>query len=96
MREALGDPVRSHGLAVPAGDETEARIRAVPEADGRASADAVAARSGVPVTTVRQWLRDLDALYEFITADLAGLDVGAAETTLVGRVVKRPGMRASA
>jgi len=38
------------------------------------------------------WLRDLDALYEFLTADLAGLGVSAAETILVGRVIKRPGL----
>jgi hypothetical protein len=37
------------------------------------------------------WLPDRDALYEFITASLAGLDVSAAETILVGRVIKRPG-----
>jgi hypothetical protein len=67
VREALGDPVRSDGLVPQAADETEARIRAVLEADGRASAATVAARSGVP-----------------------------AETTLVGRVVKRPGMRVRA
>jgi DNA-binding Lrp family transcriptional regulator len=88
VREALGDPVRSDGLVPPAADETEARIRAVLEADGRASA---ATNLHVVV-----WLRDLDALYEFITADLAGLNVSAAETTLVGRVVKRPGMRVRA
>jgi DNA-binding Lrp family transcriptional regulator len=88
VREALGDPVRSDGLVPQAADETEARIRAVLEADGRASA---ATNLHVVV-----WLRDLDALYEFITADLAGLNVSAAETTLVGRVVKRPGMRVRA
>jgi len=160
VREALGDPVRSDGFVPPAADETEARIRAVLEADGRASADTVAARSGVPVTTVRRrlsalraagtlltsvgvdpgrlglpigarlvltvppgrldaaaralaahpavhsvlattgianlhvavWLPDLDALYDFLTADLAGLDVSAAETILIGRVIKRPGL----
>jgi hypothetical protein len=42
------------------------------------------------------WLRDLDALYEFLTVDLAGLDVSGAETILVGRVIKRPGMQAGA
>jgi len=40
------------------------------------------------------WLRDLDALNEFITVDLARLDVSAAETLRVGRAVKRPGMQA--
>jgi len=104
VREALGDPVRSHGFVPPAADETEARIRAVLEADGRAGTATVAARSGVPATTVRLattgianlhvavWLPDLDALYEFLTADLAGLDVSAAETILIGRVIKRPGL----
>jgi DNA-binding Lrp family transcriptional regulator len=163
VTEALGNPVRPHGFVRPAADETETSIRAVLESDGRASAATVAARAGVPATTVRRrlwamraagtlltsvlveparlglpvgarliltvppgrldaaaralaghpavhgvlattgianlhvtvWLRDLDALYEFITAGLGGLDVSAAETILVGRVIKRPGYRVS-
>lgn len=164
VREALGEPVRPDGRVPPAADETETRIRAVLEADGRASAATVAERSGVAAITVRRrlsalraagtlltsvgvdpgrlglpvgarliltvppsrldaaaralaghpavhgvlattgiaslhvavWLPDLDALYDFLTADLAGLDVSAAETILVGRVIKRPGMQAGA
>jgi DNA-binding Lrp family transcriptional regulator len=41
---------------------------------------------------VAVWLPDLDDLYEFITRDLAALDVTTAETVLVGQAVKRPGM----
>lgn len=161
VTETLGNPVRPNGFVPPAADETETLIRAVLESDGRASAATVAARSGVPVATVRRrlsamraggtlltsvlveparlglpvgarliltvppgaldaaartlaghpavhgvlattgianlhvtvWLRDLDALYEFITAGLADLGVSAAETVLVGRVIKRPGYR---
>jgi DNA-binding Lrp family transcriptional regulator len=161
VREALGEVVRPDGFVPPATDEAEVRIRAVLETDGRASAAVIAARSGVPATTVRRrlsalreagalltsvgvdparlglpvdanlivtvppgrldavaralaghpavhgvlattgvanlnvavWLRDLDELYEFITGDLAGLDVSAVETVLVGRAVKRPGMQ---
>jgi DNA-binding Lrp family transcriptional regulator len=112
-------------LPLPA-DETEARIRAVLEADGRASAASIAALTAIPATTVRRrlralsaagtlatgvlvdparlglrvdanlnvavWLPDLDDLYEFITRDLAALDVTTAETVLVGQAVKRPGM----
>jgi len=81
----------------PAADETRGPDPAVLEADGRADAATVAAH-GVLATTgianlhVAVWLRDLDALYEFLTADLAGLGVSAAETILVGRVIKRPGL----
>jgi DNA-binding Lrp family transcriptional regulator len=164
VREALGEVVRPHGFVAPAADEAEARIRAVLETDGRASAAVIAARSGLPASTVRRrlsalreagvlltsvgvdparlglpvganlsltvppgrldavasalaghpavhgvlattgvanldvavWLRDLDELYEFITGDLAGLDVSAVETVLVGRAVKRAGMRGGA
>ena len=84
-REALGDPVPMV-FVPPAADETEARIRAVLEADGRAGA-----ATGIANLHVAVWLRDLDALYKFLTADLAGLGVSAAETILVGRVIKRPG-----
>jgi DNA-binding Lrp family transcriptional regulator len=163
VTEALGNPVRPNGFVPPVADETETLIRAVLESDGRAGVATVAARSGVPATTVRRrlsamraagtlvtsvlveparlglpvggrliltvppgrldaaaralaghpavhgvlattgianlhvkvWLRDLDALYEFITVGLADLDVSAAETILVGRVIKRPGYRMS-
>jgi DNA-binding Lrp family transcriptional regulator len=53
----------------------------------------VLATTGIANLHVTAWLRDLDALYEFITVGLAGLDVSAAETILVGRVIKRPGYR---
>jgi len=56
----------------------------------------VLATTGAANLQVSVWLPDLDAPYEFVTADLAGLDVSAAETVLVGRAVKRPGMQASA
>jgi hypothetical protein len=56
----------------------------------------VLATTGAANLRVSVWLPDLDALYEFITSDLAGLDVSGAETVPVGRAVKRPGMQASA
>ncbi|MEU2057732.1 Lrp/AsnC family transcriptional regulator [Streptomyces bungoensis] len=37
------------------------------------------------------WLPDTAALYRFISEDLTGLGITAAETFLVGRAVKRPG-----
>ncbi|TVT45737.1 AsnC family transcriptional regulator [Amycolatopsis rhizosphaerae] len=40
---------------------------------------------------VAVWMRDLEELYRFVTADLARLGATAAETVLVGRAVKRPG-----
>ncbi|MFD9906992.1 Lrp/AsnC family transcriptional regulator [Streptomyces sp. NPDC059063] len=42
---------------------------------------------------VAVWLRDLPALYAFLTRDVGSLDVRAVETVLVGRAVKRPGTR---
>jgi hypothetical protein len=60
--------------------------RLMPLASGAGTATTAIASLHVTV-----WLRDLDALYDFLTADLAGLDVRAAETILVGRVIKRPG-----
>jgi DNA-binding Lrp family transcriptional regulator len=37
------------------------------------------------------WLRDLDALYRFVSEDLAGLGIQSLDTVLVGTAVKRPG-----
>jgi predicted ArsR family transcriptional regulator len=74
VREALADPVRSDGFVLPAADETEARIRAVLEADGRAGAATVAARSGVPATTVRRRLSALRAAGTLLTS--VGVDPG--------------------
>ncbi|WP_371781565.1 AsnC family transcriptional regulator [Streptosporangium subroseum] len=37
------------------------------------------------------WLRDLDALYRFVSKDLAGLGIQSVDTVLVGAAVKRPG-----
>ena len=37
------------------------------------------------------WVRDLAALYRFVTRDLGGLGVDGAETVIVGHAVKRPG-----
>jgi DNA-binding Lrp family transcriptional regulator len=160
-RDALA-PTTPPAAVVPSPeDEIETRIRAVLEADGRASAATIAARAAIPATTVRRrlrvmgdagtlltsvlvnparlglhvdanliltvppgrldpvaralarhpavhgvlattgaanlsiavWLPGLDELYEFITRDLAALDVTTAETVLVGQAVKRPGMR---
>jgi DNA-binding Lrp family transcriptional regulator len=39
------------------------------------------------------WVRDLAALYAFLTEDLAGLGITHAETAIVGQAVKRPGGR---
>ena len=81
-REALGELVRPDGLVPPAADETEARIRAVLEADGRASADVIAARSGVAASTVVRRLSALRAAGTLLTSVLVdparlGLPVGA-------------------
>lgn len=158
-RDALSPAVPPAAFIPVPADETEARIRAVLAGDGRASAAAIAARAGIPATTVRRrlhamagagtlqsgvlvdperlglhvdanlvltvpparldavaralagkpavhgvlattgaanlnvavWLPGLDELYDFLTRDLAALDVTAAETVLVGEAVKRPG-----
>ncbi|MGV9275565.1 winged helix-turn-helix transcriptional regulator [Streptomyces griseosporeus] len=37
------------------------------------------------------WMRDLADLYRFLSRDLAGLGVEAAETVIIGQAVKRPG-----
>ncbi|MFH8935896.1 winged helix-turn-helix transcriptional regulator [Streptomyces griseosporeus] len=37
------------------------------------------------------WMRDLADLYRFLSQDLAGLGVEAAETVIIGQAVKRPG-----
>ncbi|AWT41512.1 Lrp/AsnC family transcriptional regulator [Streptomyces actuosus] len=37
------------------------------------------------------WVRDLADLYRFLSRDLAGLGVEAAETVIIGQAVKRPG-----
>ena len=70
VREALGNLVRPDGFVPPAADETEVRIRAVPESDGRASADAIGARSGVPATTVRRRLSAMRAAGTLLTTVL--------------------------
>lgn len=49
------------------------------------------ATTGVANLNVAVWLPGLDELYNFLTRDLASLDVTAAETVLVGEAVKRPG-----
>ena len=54
----------------PAADETEVRIRAVLESDGRASADAIGARSGVRRTTVRRRLSAMRAAGTLLTTVL--------------------------
>ncbi|MGW3356914.1 Lrp/AsnC ligand binding domain-containing protein [Streptomyces bungoensis] len=41
--------------------------------------------------SVALWVPDTAALYRFISEDLTGLGITAAETFLVGRAVKRPG-----
>jgi DNA-binding Lrp family transcriptional regulator len=56
------------------------------------SSDGVLATTGAANLNVAVWLPDLDELYEFITRDLAALDVTTAETVLVGQAVKRPGI----
>lgn len=38
---------------------------------------------------MKVWLRDLDHFYEFITKDLAALNVDNVDTILVGRDFKR-------
>ena len=53
-RETLAPAVRLAGHVPLPADEAEARIREVLQADGRASAAAIAARAGVPATTVRR------------------------------------------
>jgi len=88
-REALGDPVRSHGFVPPAADETETRIRAVLEADGRADAATVAARSGVPATTVRRRLSALRAAGTLLTG--VGIDPGRLGYQAAG-AGRRPGL----
>jgi DNA-binding Lrp family transcriptional regulator len=49
---------------------------------------AVTGASGLYIAV---WLRDTEALYRFLTRDLADLSITSAETVLVGRAVKRPG-----
>ena len=58
---------------------------------GHPAVHGVLATTGIANLHVTVRLRDLDALHEFLTAGLAGLDVSVAETILVGRVIKRPG-----
>ena len=85
----LGLPVGARLiLTVPPGrlDAAARALAAHPAVHG------VLATTGIANLHVTVWLRDLDALYEFITVGLADLDVSAAETILVGRVIKRPGM----
>jgi len=55
----------------------------------------VLATTGAANLNVAVWLRDLEALYDFITGDLAELGVSAVETVLVGQAVKRSGMSAA-
>jgi DNA-binding Lrp family transcriptional regulator len=84
----LGLPVGARLiLTVPPG-RLDAAARALA---GHPAVHGVLATTGIANLHVTVWLPDLDALYEFLTADLAGLDVSAAETILVGRVIKRPG-----
>ena len=78
------------GAFVVAGDG--ARSRLLSDLAGQFAVHGVLATTGIANLHIAVWLRDLDALYEFLTADLAGLGVSAAETILVGRVIKRPGL----
>jgi DNA-binding Lrp family transcriptional regulator len=48
------------------------------------------ATTGPGNLTIAVWLRDLDALYRFITRDLGRHGVGDIDTVLIGRAVKRP------
>jgi DNA-binding Lrp family transcriptional regulator len=50
------------------------------------------ATTGPTNLMVAVWLRDLDHLYEFITGDLAVLEVGHVETMIIGDAVKRIGV----
>jgi DNA-binding Lrp family transcriptional regulator len=82
VRAALGETVRPDGFVPPAADEAEARIRAVLEADGRASAAVIAARSGVAAATVRRRLSGLREAGTLLTSVMVdpvrlGLPVGA-------------------
>jgi DNA-binding Lrp family transcriptional regulator len=49
------------------------------------------ATTGTTNLHVAVWLRDLAALYRFVTEDIGGLGIGGTETVIVGKAVKRPG-----
>ena len=51
----------------------------------------VPAGTGRSILSLALWLPDTAALYRFLSEDLTGLGITAAETFLVGRAVKRPG-----
>jgi len=50
--------------------------------------------TGVANLRIEVWLEDAEALYRFLTRELADLAVSGAEAVLVGSAVKRPGKRA--
>jgi DNA-binding Lrp family transcriptional regulator len=66
----LAPAVPPAGLVPLPADEAEARIREVLQADGRASAATMAARTGVPATTVRRRLHAMGAAGTLLTSVL--------------------------
>lgn len=69
-RDMLAPAAGPAAFVPPPADETEARIRVVLAADGRASAAAIAARAGIPATTVRRRLCAMAAAGTFLTSVL--------------------------
>lgn len=69
-RDMLAPAVRPAPFVPAPADQTEARIRAVLAADGRASAAAIAARAGIPPTTVRRRLHAMDEAGTLLTGVL--------------------------
>jgi DNA-binding Lrp family transcriptional regulator len=57
---------------------------------GHPAAHGVLATTGTVNLMAAVWLRDLDHLYQFITADLGSAGVASIETVLIGENVKRP------
>ncbi|WP_329457546.1 Lrp/AsnC family transcriptional regulator [Streptomyces sp. NBC_01497] len=93
--QVVVDPARL-GLAI----DANIWMRVAPgrlDAVGRALAGHPAVHGAVATTGVANlhaavWMRDLDHLYRFVSAELGELGVEYAETVIVGRAVKRPHM----
>lgn len=96
VTQVIVDP-RRLGLVV----DANLRMQVPPgrvEAAGQALAAHPAVHGAFATTgranlTAVVWLRDLEHLYEFITRDVAALGVDNVDTLLVGRALKRPGLR---
>jgi DNA-binding Lrp family transcriptional regulator len=97
ITHVLVDPKRL-GLAIDANLEMQVRPSRLDETGRRLAAHPAVhgalATTGPANLRLAVWLRDMDHLYQFITHDLAELEVDNVDTVLVGRAVKRLGVNA--